>query len=174
MKKRVTGILIAVALLTIAAAGIGPASAYFTDRDEGSQSHAVQLGDSTTVTEEADWNKKVMITNDAASTEAIWVRSQAFAALDIQKQLKYSGSGWTQGDNGWWYYSKPVDPGKTADTLNIQLPDKDNPVIPEAKENKTFNVIVVYETTPDTGTAETAQQAFAEAETVQSSQTGGK
>ena len=173
MKKRVTGILIAVALLTIAAAGIGPASAYFTDRDEGSQSHAIQLGDSTTVQENiVDWNKQVTITNDASSTEAVWVRAQAIAGSSIQNLLEYSGNGWSGTKGDWYYYASPVDPGQEASVLTVQIPDqKANPL--EAEEGATFNVIIVYETTPDTGTASDAKTAFEEAESVQSSQTGG-
>ena len=171
MKKRVTGILIAVALLTIAAAGIGPASAYFTDRDEGSQSHAVQLGDSTTVQENiVDWNKQVTITNDASSTEAVWVRAQAIAGSSIQDLLKIDGSNWSGTKGDWYYYASPVDPGQAASVLNVQIPSTS---LPEAEEGATFNVIIVYETTPDTGNAGNAQQAFAEAQNVQSSQTGG-
>ena len=71
----------------------------------------------------------------------------------------------------WYYYGSPVDPGQAASVLNVQIPSTS---LPEAEEGATFNVIIVYETTPDTGNAGNAQQAFAEAQNVQSSQTGGQ
>ena len=163
MKKRVTGMLAAVALLSVLAAGIGGAGAYFTDRAEGSQNHTVRLGDSTTVQENTvDWSKQVTITNSATSDQAVWVRAQAFAGSDIQGDLKYGGTGWTtEADaNGWYYYASPVQPGQTAAVLNVQLPDQKIKE-KEADEGLKFNVIVVYETTPalDIDGTETAQTA---------------
>lgn len=159
MKKRVTGILAAVALLSVLAAGIGGAGAYFTDRAEGSQNHTVRLGDSTTVQETTvDWNKQVTITNSATSDQAVWVRAQAFAGSDIQSLLQYGGTGWAAGEGGWYYYASPVQPGQAASVLNVQIPEQN---LPKADEGLTFNVIVVYETTPalDIDGTETAQTA---------------
>ena len=174
MKKRVTCILAAVALLSVLTAGLGTAGAYFTDRDDGSQSHEIQLGDSTTVTETTvDWTKQVTITNNADSSEAVWVRARAYAGEDIQDLLVIGGENWSGTKNDWYYYSAPVQPGEPAKQLLVQVPEqKVNPK--EAAENMSFNVVVVYETTPVADESMTCQAAFANADSVQSSQTGGE
>ena len=173
MKKKILGLLIAAALLSVTTAGITGAGAYFTARDAGSQSHMIRFGESTAITENADWNKQVTITNSADSTEAVWVRARAFAGEAIQKQLKYSGENWTGPDaDGWYDYQSKVDPGAPTKVLNIQLPDKTDPIIPEAEEGAAFNVVVVYETTPVVNESDSYEKADWNAAV--SSTTGGE
>ena len=177
MKKRVKSILIAVALLSIAMATISGVGAYFTDRTAGSQSHAIRLGDTTTVQEEYNnWFKMLTVTNSASSDQAVWVRMRAYAPNDaMQQNLSYeSVSGWSQRpeSDGWCYYQIPVLPGESTSQFRVGFAERGGSTVldlfPEARENATFNIVVVYETVPalDLDGTETCQSAFAAASTV--------
>ncbi|MBQ2626334.1 MAG: hypothetical protein IJG17_01020, partial [Eubacterium sp.] len=58
MKKRIAGILAAVALLSVVTAGIGKASAYFTTYAQARGGHVIKLGDETRIDEKFDGIKK--------------------------------------------------------------------------------------------------------------------
>lgn len=148
MKKKTLVILMAVALLSVASAGIGKAYAYFTTNDPASGSQQISLGDQTTITEEYDstnWIKKVTITNKSDSSQAVYVRAKAFAGSDYTLDV----TGWGNPDaEGYYYYlgqdaPVAVEPGKATGTpLSVQISGQ------EQMDPKSFNVVIVYETTP--------------------------
>ena len=117
MKKRIYGILMAAAILSVATAGLGKANAYFTTYATAAGANVIKLGDETTVKENfKDSQKELQFTNDAKSSQAVYVRARAYASTEIEQYLGYEGSeNWTEKD-GWWYYTLPVAPGETADT----------------------------------------------------------
>ena len=105
MKKRLAGILAAVALLSVVTAGIGKASAYFTTYAQARGGHVIELGDETTIEENFDGaNKVVRITNDKDSKQAVWVRAMGITGAEYQQYLDYTqnGSDWTLDEDGFY------------------------------------------------------------------------
>lgn len=150
MRKRLTGILVCVALVSVIFAGIRPASAYFTTYAEAKGMRTIHLGDVTRITEEfKDWKKEVKITNNSKSAKPVYIRVRAIAGSAYPLEYPVTdgwtkGEGWEDGKDGWWGYGTPVLPGKATDLLTVEI--KDVPVTPEVGDS--FNVIIVYESTP--------------------------
>ena len=146
MNKKITGILMTVALLLIAAAGIGKANAYFTSYTNAAGAQTLKLGDVTEIEEKMDKNRTlVVIKNNDNSDQPVYVRVMAFGPADVP--LTCSGTNWVDGGDGYWYYNDgtndiAVQPGEsTAEFVaEIEFPEAD-------KDSKDFNVVVVYETT---------------------------
>lgn len=144
MKKKITIVIMAIALLSAGAVGIDQAYAYFTTYAQASGSQEVTLGDETTIKEElVDGNKEVTLTNKATSKQAVYVRARAFAGSEIAAALEYTGTGWNKGEGDWYYYSKPLLPGETAEPLLIEVNGR-----PADEETLLFKVTVVYESVP--------------------------
>lgn len=144
MKRRrfYPGALALAALTAVAFAGIGEAWSYFTTYAEAAGGYTIQLGDRTEITEEfTDWTKHVVIEN-VESSEPVYIRARAFCGS--QYTLVYSGEGWTQGSDGYYYYGNIVNGGASTGQLDIRI--ENIPADPEEMER--FNVVVIYESTP--------------------------
>ena len=154
MRSKIVGVLTAVALLSVVVAGIGSANAYFTTYTQAAGQRVIRLGDKTTVAEEFDsWQKEITVTNSKDSPMPVYVRAKAFAGSEYK--LTCSGTNWVQGDGDYWYYEGDsedegvVQPGASTKTpLVVNIADKDGNEIAAAEEGKSFNVVIVYETTP--------------------------
>ena len=142
MKKKLA-VLTAAALLSVAAASIGGASAYFTTNVQASGRQTVSLGDQTTIEENfGSWAKHVRIRNESTSSQAVFVRAHAFAGDDYP--LTISGTGW-EPEGEWYVFRQPVEPGRYTELLDVAIGGK---VRDESAEAAPFNVVIVYETTP--------------------------
>ena len=144
MKRRrfYPGALALAALTAVAFAGIGEAWSYFTTYAEAAGGYTIQLGDRTEITEEfTDWTKHVVIEN-VESSEPVYIRARAFCGS--QYTLVYSGEGWIQGSDGYYYYGNIVNGGASTGQLDIRI--ENIPADPEEMER--FNVVVIYESTP--------------------------
>ena len=147
MKKKVIGVLAAAAFILVAAAGIGGARAYFTTYVEASGVRPVKLGDKTTIEENyASWEKSIRIANDKDSSQPVYVRAAAFAGE--KWLLQGAGTGWEKKSDGFYYYKDPVWPGKTTEILKVTILDKATGEKPLESEAGSFDVAIVYETTP--------------------------
>lgn len=143
MRKKITLLLAAIALLTVMAAGAGIVYAYFTSYAEAAGAQVVELGDETEIDEQVkDGNKTVVIKNKDTSKQAVYVRARAFAGSEIESSLEYSGTGWSKGEGDWWYYSTPLAPGEEAEPLLIEVIGR------PADDTEIFKVTVVYESVP--------------------------
>ena len=144
MKKKLLVILAAAALLSVSAAGIGTAYAYFTTNAQASGRQTVTLGDQTSIEENyGSWTKSVRIKNEETSSQAVYVRARAFAG-DEYPTGQIAGTNWTQ--NGEWYvYGPAVEPGQYTEVLQVPIEGKAKD---ETAEPREFNVVIVYETTP--------------------------
>ena len=146
MKKRIINLLAAVALLSVVAAGIGKANAYFTTYAQARGGHVIELGDETTIEENYDGkNKVVRIKNSTKSKQAVWVRVKGIVGEQYKDYLKYSGEGWKpdEEDPSFWRYQDPVQPGSyPATDLTVGLSD-----VP-IQDGKSIDVVIVYESTP--------------------------
>ncbi|WP_165171061.1 hypothetical protein [Adlercreutzia sp. ZJ242] len=155
-KARFAGVaaLFVVAVMCIAVAGVGAASAYFTTYCQAKGGYTLELGDTTTVKESfANWTKSVTVQSDAASDEAVYVRVKAYGPEKYP--ITYSEPGgatnWSLAADGYYYYNGILDPGTATSALNLMIRD----VLPSdagagvaPQPGDAFNVVVIYETTP--------------------------
>ncbi len=141
-RKYYPGVLALAAAFTVASAGIGTAWSYFTTYAEAAGGYTIRLGDRTEIREDfSDWTKHVTIDNQESS-EPVYIRVRAFCGS--QYTIVYSGEGWTLGDDGYYYYDRIVDGGGKTATLDLKI--EGIPEDPETMES--FNVVVIYESTP--------------------------
>ena len=142
MKKRhvLLAVLAAAMVLSI---GIGSAFAYFTFSAEAEGAVPIKVNTYTTIEEPdvIDWVKQVVIGNDEDS-EPVFVRAKAFAGSEYS--LIYDGEGWTEGEGGWYYYNEALPAGAKANVFLVGIGN----IPKDAVEGQSFNVAVVYESTP--------------------------
>ncbi len=150
MKKRnlrlaVTGLSALTASLVLSS-GLGNAWAYFTTNTSAQGSHAVSLSDEVTTVDEEfsfnDWTKRLVVTNTDETGRSVYVRARAFSGS--QYPLTYGGTGWEAAEDGYYYYGEILDAGGSTQELLVEIKN----VPEEVTEPESFNVVVVYETTP--------------------------
>ncbi len=130
--------LLAVALLI--GAVIQPAMAYFTTYTRAKGGYTIRQSTTTFIDESFDdWQKTVTIQNKEG--KAVFIRARAFAGSEYT--LTYTGENWSDGSDGWYYYSEALPAGTTASALVVSISN-----LPKAEEGGNFNVAVVYESTP--------------------------
>ena len=118
-----------------------PAFSYFTTYAVARGGHPLYLEPEVTVEEDfASWVKTLQITKTGEGE--VFVRAQAIAGTNVT--LSYSGSGWTNGGDGYYYYNTVLTDEKPAtEVLNISIS------APTAiEEGDEFHVVVVYEFIP--------------------------
>ncbi len=150
MKKRNLRLAAAAASVLTASlvltSGLGNAWAYFTTNTNAEGGYAISLsGEVTTVDEEFsfnDWTKRLVVTNTDESGRAVYVRARAFSG--DRYPLVYGGTGWEGSDDGYYYYGEILDTGSSAQELRVEIQG----VPEEVTDPESFNVVVVYETTP--------------------------
>lgn len=136
------------AVVLTAGSSIRPAWAYFTTYARAENGFPIRLGDITTIEETfQDWEKTVTITNGADS-EPVYVRAIAYCGSAYSLIYTDASGKWSLGADGYYYYSDPLAGGETADPLVIQIRDKDGNRVSGVEDATTFNVIVMYESTP--------------------------
>ena len=143
MRKRSRIVLAAAAAVMLIALSIPGAMAYFTANDRAEGTVPVDLGYKTTIEEPQveDWQKHVVITNEADSNESCYVRAKAIAPESLT--LTYTGDGWSEGEDGFWVYDEPLAPGESTTELLVKI---DN-IPADAQEGDKIKVPVVYEST---------------------------
>ena len=140
------------ALAGIATSNIDAAWSYFTDSSYATGGIQIKVKPDTDITEEFDnREKRVTIVNNEVSVP-VYVRAKVYANPTYLETI--SGTNWTGPDaDGWYYYQAVLMPGDPTEQLlaRIKFPvDPDNPEDPIANDPEyNFNVIVVYEATPD-------------------------
>ena len=136
--------LLALALTLVLCTGVGPALAYFTDTDTADGGIALNMGYSTTITEDVkDLTKTVTVTNESSSNVDVFVRARAYVGGDYSLTVESEGNVWQK--NGDWYeFPSVLIPGQSTDpALKVTV------VIPAAlADTESVNVAVVYESTP--------------------------
>lgn len=141
-KRKLLAILLIAAV--ILAAGIGSAYAYFSDNTQANGVLRIKPMGTDIIERVIKREKHITITNAADGAE-VFVRARAFSGDDAD--LTYSGEGWFDGGDGWWYYG-------SGGALTILKADSQTPelianvekVLPvDADPGQSLNVIVVYE-----------------------------
>lgn len=143
MRKKSRIALAAAAAVMLIALSIPGAMAYFTANDRAEGTVPVNLGYKTTIDEPQveDWQKHIVITNEADSSESCYVRAKAIAPESLE--LSYSGKGWSEGEDGFWDYVTPLAPGESTEELLVKIEN----IPADAKEGDKIKVPVVYEST---------------------------
>lgn len=140
--KRKNIILAVLASIMTVGLTIGSAMAYFTTYVTAKG--GVPLGERTDVRIEEprvfEWQKEIIIQAEEGNIPA-YVRVKAFAPEGLT--LTYNGEGWHDGGDGFYYYEKALDPGEAAKPIYVKI----NDIPEEVKEDDSFNVIVIYEST---------------------------
>lgn len=133
----------------VMSSSVGSVWAYFTTYVEARGGEVISLGDETSVTEEfSQWTKHIRITSDADS-KPVYVRAKAFcSAYEIQyidpNAADSDSEKWTPGADDYYYYSGIVEGGGETTELLVHIKD----VPSEEVDQKDFNVVIIYETTP--------------------------
>lgn len=134
----------AVAMLFLA--GIKSSWAYFTTYTKAKGGYTIELGNETKITEEFDsWTKKVSISSKEGS-QPVYIRVKAFCGSEYELVYSDDSGKWTPGEDGYYYYSDIVNGGETTNILNVRI--ENVPKGEEVKEPDSFQVVVVYESTP--------------------------
>ena len=139
MKKKLFAVI---AVLLVLAVTVPAAMAYFSTYVRVKGGVPVTLGESTQFKEERTpgGGKHVVVTASEGS-DPVFVRVTAFAPSDMEDLVKYTGEGWTEGDGGFWYYSKALNGGESA-AIDI---DVDTEALDARSDRDTFDLVVVYE-----------------------------
>ena len=131
-------ILVAAAVILLSGVAVKPAIAYFTDTFWTEGKIELNLGDGhlpemdDTV---ENMIKKVSIKN--TGDYEVLVRAKAIYPDTCTVELVDS-TGWTEGDDGYYYYSEIVNPGETTEQLKLQI---------TTEATGSFNVIIIQEAT---------------------------
>ena len=149
MKKKIL-ILTTLALLLVLFASLGTTLAYFTTYVSAMGGKPIRVGGTSEIIEHrfVDRTKHVVVTASADS-EPVYVRARAFGG---EYPLTYSSANadWTEGADGFWYYTPILHASESTSELLIQILRMDA----SAALGETFNVVVVYEQTPVRYTAD--------------------
>ena len=145
MRKKVTVILAVLAFISVAAAGVGKAYAYFTTYVEARGSHEIRIEGQTEIEENFNnWKKDVRIKNKDDSKVSYWVRVKAFASQDYRLDISGEGWSWSERDD-YWYYDQVIDPGDVTKVLSVKITDSEDES-PAAEPNGSMDVVITYET----------------------------
>lgn len=142
MKRRHL-VLAALAVLLTLGAYLGAASAYFTTYADARGGYPIELGSHTDMYERlSQWTKHVTVTSDEGG-EPVYVRVRAFWGMTYH--VSYDGeNGWRDGGDGYWYYDGILYGGEETAELAIHI----NDVPDNVEEGDSFNIVVIYESTP--------------------------
>lgn len=141
LKKR-TLCLAGVALLLTGSLTVGRAMAYFTTYATATGGARVDLGFTTTKPNEEvyDWTKHIVIDN--VGEHECYVRVKVLAGDKYKDGLQISGTNWSLGEDGYYYYKNVVPAGgSTPDTDELQIK------IDNMDSTEDFNVVVIQEWT---------------------------
>ncbi|MCM1025237.1 MAG: hypothetical protein NC432_02310 [Roseburia sp.] len=146
-------LLAAALILTV---GVKSALAYFTTYTGAEGGLPIHLGDRTEITETFDSRTKHIVITNAAGSEPVYVRARAFCTRYGFTYRSDADGIWTQEAGAWnrvvpaeetagdWYYYKEAIPGGgSAAVLDVVID-----IPSQGEDDESFNVIVVYESTP--------------------------
>ena len=142
--KKFNIILVALSVVLVLCAAVGPVWAYFTTYVTAKGGMPVRMGMTTTVSEPdvSKWTKHVVVNNQGP--ESCYVRAKAFAVPEFVLTYSDQSGFWSPGGEGYYYYAQPVAKGEATSELLIKI---DN-IPADVRDGDSFNVAVVYESTP--------------------------
>lgn len=143
--KKVLG-LAAAGVLLARTASVGKTYAYFTTYVQTAGTVAFQMGVTRTeIDEKVKDGKKIVSVKNTGDYDC-YVRVTAFAGSDYTLTFADGGDGlWTDGEDGYWYYTGTISPQEATKTLTITIPQE---LFQNITDEKDLNVIVVQECAP--------------------------
>ena len=146
--KKVLG-LAAAGVLLAGTASVGKTYAYFTTYVQTAGTVAFQMGVTRTeIDEKVKDGKKIVSVKNTGDYDC-YVRVTAFAGSDYTLTFADGGDGlWTDGEDGYWYYTGTISPQEATKTLTITIPQE---LFQNITDEKDLNVIVVQECYGDDG-----------------------
>ncbi|MEE1102143.1 MAG: hypothetical protein U0K86_11805 [Agathobacter sp.] len=136
--NRVIAAIALSSVVLISTVSITESSAYFTTYATAQGSLPITLGPTTKVREKfKDWTKSIQVEN--TGKVSVFARVKIFAGS--QFTITANGTNWSKGDDGYWYYSNPIDVGELTDSIDVYIK------VPENVE-ASFDVVVVQECVP--------------------------
>ena len=138
--KRKSFLLTALAAGLILSSLVSPAYGYFTANTQAEGGLVIEPIETHPEEKIVAGEKQVTIHNEEKAAP-VYVRARGFSGDD--SDLSYSAeSGWTDGNDGWWYYDPILEAGTQTSVLIANI----SKVIPaEAEVGDNFNIVVVYE-----------------------------
>ena len=137
-------ILTALAAAMVLTGAVGSTYSYFTTNAKASGIAGISLGSRTEVQEEfSNWTKHVTVASEADS-EPVYVRVRAFCGSEYSLVYSDPEGNWTPSSDGYYYYNPIVNAGETTTSLDVRIEN----VPADVTDAASFNVIVIYETTP--------------------------
>ncbi len=143
MMKKLSVFAALLVAVMVAFSSLPAAWGYFTTYTQARGGLRLDFANRTEIYEEvSDMTKHLTIQNFEDSSP-VFVRARGFS--DSSHPLTYSApdGGWEDGGDGFWYYTKPLQPGETTTKLDVKI----NLPTGEPEEGDQFNVVVVYEST---------------------------
>lgn len=142
--KSLKFIIAAVAVGLILTAGVGSTLAYFSTYAESEGGIMINFNRKEEIHEDVDGMMKHITIYSEEGSQPVFVRARAFVGSDYLPYYSIGGEGWTDGGDGWFYYSEALKGGETTSVLNAGLSD-----VPEKefKGGDQINIAVVYEST---------------------------
>ena len=113
--KRRNIFLLVVALVLVLSMTVGLTMAYFSDSTEAEGGIPVTLGGQTTIIEKQNDDNKVIQIKNTGETDVV-VRVAVYGPTEIS----YSGDGWTNGGDGYYYYDSILPAGGTSSKLTAK------------------------------------------------------
>lgn len=135
MKNRIrkkTVWLSAFALVLVGSLSIKSAMAYFTTYVTAKGGYEVSFDTTTTLEEESVVNRIKQVQVQNTGEKPCYVRVKYFAGTELFDLVPTTADGWVQGADGYWYYSKVLQPrgteggGDTTGRLGMQVVAKDS------------------------------------------------
>ncbi len=148
--KRIQKWLIILAVVLLGVVSVRTALAYFFVYTDADGKIPVVLNYSTKITEpEVVEGDKHLVISAQDNTDPVYVRVIVYADSDADVDITVSDNpGWTQKEDGYWYYNKPLD-GINDDDTYAQTADLHVHVaIPAGEKGDQVNVIIVHEAAP--------------------------
>lgn len=150
MKKKIV-FLLALSVILVTMITMHSTLAYFTTYATAAGGYSIELssktsvsGNETSIHEEfSAWTKHVTIENNPDS-QPVYVRIRAFAGSAYELLYMDASGHWTAGNDGYYYYSEILPGGETTEEFLIRI----NNVPADVQDGFSFNVVVIYETTP--------------------------
>ncbi len=134
MKKIKVIALISVVIILLSATVV---YSYFTTYATAEGGVNISLDGSVDMVELSGGNGNRKVTFSNAMKREVYIRSKAFVGSVYG--IEYSGNKWEQREDGYCYYTEPVQAGKTTEELDVNVPNSDDEI---------FNISVVYEVSP--------------------------
>lgn len=125
------------------------ARAYFTDTTSADGGFKLMLEPTTTITETYGRRQKHLIVHNDQNSVTVWVRAKSLSSLETTSE----GNNWTQSNDGWFYYTKPLKANEDTNelTVTIEFPETQT----TTKTDETGNSqVIVYNYTNDQDTHE--------------------